>query len=500
MWEIRHISKNFGKVNALSDFSVSLDEGKIYGLVGANGSGKSTLINILTGTVAPDEGDIYKNNKKLSIKSPKDAHEFGIYASYQDMSLSPNLTVMENILLGVELKQYGILMDHNEMIERASEVFELLDKEIPLEEKVKNLKDNEMQIVEIAKLIFREPELALFDEPTSFLSEDQIDSIFEVIHDLADQDTTVIFVSHRLKEIMEICDEVVVAREGNQIGKFNVNEVDEGYLSAKMAGVDESKGEVEERFVSEEDFLKESEVDSFFSVSDFTTPDRLSGLNFNVDEHEILGIAGLKGQGQAELLKALYGLVPHEGAIKHKGRNLEIGGPRDAIENGMIYISGDRDSEGILHSRSVKENIALIKNAYKMLVEPADEDMEKEISSRMIDELDIECGSMEDRASSLSGGNQQKLFIARGLAENPRVLLLNDPFRGVDIMTRRSVLRKLSNLAEERAIIFYSSDIKEIASVASRVLVMYEGEIIAEFKGGEIDKDMITEVSIKGKK
>ncbi len=501
MWEIKNISKNFGGVNALSDFSVSMEEGKIYGLVGANGAGKSTLVKCLTGTVAPDKGGIYKDGEKLVIESPRDAYSYDIYASYQEGSLAPHLTVLENMLLGVEPKKQGVFLNHDEMITRAKNLLDLVEEEIPLDEEVKNLSEAKKQIVEVLKVLPRGPELALFDEPTSFLSEDQIESLFKIIRDFA-EDITVVFVSHRLDEIFEICDEVIVARNGNMIGKFDTEEIDEDSLSVKMAGSEElARSSIGQLTTGKEKSPEETGGGApLLSVSNLTVENRLKDLTFNVGKGEILGIAGLRGHGQSALLECLYGLIPYEGSTKLEDQNLSIDNPKKAIENGLIYVSGDRDEEGILHSRSVKENIALIKNGANWLISPVDEDMERDVSNQMVDELDIECENLEAPASSLSGGNQQKLFLARGLAEEPEVLLLNDPFRGVDVMTRRNVLEKLCKIAKDRAIIFYSSNVEEVASIASRVLVMYEGKVIAEFKGEEINPDEIEEVSIRGER
>lgn len=498
-WDLKNFSKNFGGVNALNDVSATLEEGKVYGLVGANGSGKSTLIKTLTGVVSPDEGELFKEGEKLEIESPRDSQRYGIYASYQNLSLAPHLSVLDNLLLGIESKQKKFFLNRDEMVEKAEEILSLVRADLPLNENVENLTRNEMQLLENLKLFARDPDLALFDEPTSYLAKKSIEDLFQIIDKLREKGKTVVFVSHRLEEVFEKCEETIVLRDGNKVGKFDLSQMSEEELASKMAGSKEKvksgleKGEKEKRITEEK-----PEAEAFFSVKNLTNPNLLGGLSFEATKGEVIGIAGLTGQGQSSLLKSLYGIITSSGEIRLGGKNLEVNSPKDAIENGIIYVSGDKDLEGLLPSRSVKENIALIKNSERRLVSLVDEEMEENLADRMVGELSIDCESIEEKAFSLSGGNQQKLFLGRGLAEDPKVLLLNDPFKGVDVMTKNSITRKLSDLKEDRVIIFYSSEVEDVVPIASRVLVMYEGEIIAEFVGEEISADKIEESSIRG--
>lgn len=498
-WDLKNISKNFGGVKALNDVSATLEEGEVYGLVGANGSGKSTLIKTLTGVVSPDEGELLREGEKLNIESPRDSHRYGIYASYQNLSLAPQLSVLDNLLLGIESKQKKVFLNREEMVERADEILSLVRTDIPLNENVENLSRNEMQLLENLKLFARDPDLALFDEPTSYLTEKSIEDLFQIIDKLSGEGKTVVFVSHRLEEVFEKCGETIVLRDGNKVGKFDLSQISEEELASKMAGSEEEVKSTLEKVEKEESVSEEKpEAEAFFSVKNLTNPNLLGGLSFEAAKGEVIGIAGLTGQGQSSMLKSLYGIIPSSGEIRLDGKNLDVNSPKDAIENNIIYVSGDKDLEGLLPSRSVKENIALIKNSAKRLTSLVDEEMEENLADRMVGELSIECESIDEKALSLSGGNQQKLFLGRGLAEHPKVLLLNDPFKGVDVMTKNSITRKLSDLKKDRVIIFYSSEVEDIVPIASRVLVMYEGEIIAEFVGEEISPDKIEEESIKG--
>ncbi len=498
-WGLKNISKNFGAVKALDNVSLTLETGKAYGLVGANGSGKSTLIKTLTGVVSPDAGDVYKDEEKLSIESPRDSHDYGIYASHQDLSLAPELSVLDNLLLKMESRKKRFFLDRGEMVKKAKEVLDRTRQDISFNEDVKNLTRNEMQMVENLKLVVRNPELALFDEPTSYLTDEGIEDLFKIIDELVEEGKTVLFVSHRLGEIFEECEKTIVLRSGEKVGEFDLSQMSEEELAEEMVGSDEEGRLSLER--SEMDISvseKKSGSEAFFSVENLNLSDLEGSLSFEAAKGEIIGISGLTGQGQSDMLRSISGVDPTDGEIRLDGDLLDIGSPNDAIENSIIYVSGDKDLEGLLPPRSVKENIALIRNGSKWLISLVDEGMEEDLANKMVGELNIDCEGIDEKARSLSGGNQQKLFLGRGLGEDPKVLLLNDPFKGVDIMTKNSITGKLSEIKEDRVVIFYSSEVEDIVPIASRVLVMYEGEIVAEFEGDEINRDKIEEASIRG--
>ncbi|MCD6536166.1 MAG: sugar ABC transporter ATP-binding protein [Thaumarchaeota archaeon] len=489
-WEIRNFSKKFGAVIALSNVSIVLDENTVYGLVGANGSGKSTLIKALTGVISLDSGELYENGVKRIIKSPFDAHKYGIHAAYQDLSLAPHLSVLENLLLGIRDSRSKI----NDVIRYAMEIFRKLAANIPLDEKVESLTQEEKAIVELTKLFIRKPRLALLDEPTSYLTLDKVGKLFELINELK-KSTTIVFVSHRLDEVFKICDKIIVLRDGKKVFEADAKETSVEVLIDKMVG--ETK-KTKLPTLEHPTQMKVQEK-AILTIENFSAG-KIKNFSLKVSMGEIVGIVGLAGHGQSDLLRSLFGMMRFKGSIRFEGRNLNLKSPEDAIKRGIVYVSGDRNTEGIFPHRSVKENLALIKNASNPLFFPVNERAEEKIASQMVKELSIDCESLDQPASSLSGGNQQKLFLGRGLSIKPKVLILNDPLKGVDIMTKMSFSNKIKKISEECAVIFFSSDVTELLPIASRIVVIFEGRKVAEFSREKLDTEKLLKAMLTGGK
>lgn len=495
MWKIASYSKRFGNVIALANVTITLEENKVYGLTGANGSGKSTLVKLLTGVLEPDEGKLFKDGEELIIRSPSDARKHGICAAYQDLSLQPELSVADNLLLGIETKRRGGFLNLDKTMHRTRNTLQTMNTNIPVHKTVKSLRPDEKQLVEIAKVLASNPTVAIFDEATSYLVKDQMDELFRTIKELKTR-ATVVFISHRLTEIFAVCDEAIVLRDGTNVAKINLREAGIDKVVEAMAGkrvmITPSRKQEKPADVSRKE-------EPFFSVENLKVDQKIPKLSLSVKKGEIVGLAGLVGQGQSVLLRALFGAIPAQGLLELNGRKLSGKCPADFIRWGLVYISGDR-TEGIFLSRSIKENIAIIKNAGQRLFAPINDKLERTLANNMVRKLNIECEGITQLARSLSGGNQQKVILARGMTVEPKILLLDDPLKGVDIMSKEDFFKITTELSKERAVLFFSTDVSELLAIASRILVIYEGTIVDEFSGERMREDEILSVAIRGKR
>jgi len=495
MWRFEGLSKSFGPIKALEDFSCSLEEGKIYALVGGNGAGKSTLVKLVTGVLKPDKGKIFREGKELIIKSPRDARKNGIVAAYQEFSLVPDLPVINNLLLNIEPTKFSFI-SIEKIISQGKEFMERLNIDIPLNKLVRDLSPSEKQIIEIAKALILEPKLLFLDEPTNYLSEQQREELFKIMIEVKNKTkATIVFISHRIEEVFKVCEEAIVLRNGRLVGIYDLAKVNVDEIIKAMVGELEETYGVHKHVVKKEaeKLLKKP----MLSIKNLYVKDKVKGVTINVEKGEIVGLAGLLGQGQSEFLRALYGLLPYEGTVMLEDREIKITSPRDALRHGVVYVSGDT-LEGVFLMRSIKENISVVVNLQRGLYKLVDDDLEKEYASKMIRKLNIVCKDLNQLVLHLSGGNRQKVYLARGLVTNPKVLLLDDPLKGVDIRAKKEILDIVRDLAHDKAVLFFSSDVKELLPVVNRVLVFFEGKIVQEFKGEQLREDLILEASIKG--
>jgi ribose transport system ATP-binding protein len=496
MWELEGLTKSFGAIRAVEDFSCSLEEGRVYGLVGGNGAGKSTLVKLVTGVLKPDKGKVLKNGNMLAINSPRDARKHGIAAAYQEFSLVPDLPVVNNLLLNIEPVKFGFI-DIDKMIGKATKFLEKLNVNIPLSKLVRDLSPTEKQVIEIAKALILEPQLLFLDEPTNYLSEEQREILFKIINEIkGGAKTTIVFISHRIEEVFRISDQIIVLRNGRLVGIYDPKRVSIDDVVRAMIGelAEEYRGYKYVGARMEAVLEKEKPM---LSIRSLHIMDKVKNVSLDVKKGEIVGLAGLLGQGQSEFLRAIYGLLPYEGTIIVEGKGVKITSPRDALKHGIVYISGDA-LEGVFLLRSVKENISLISNMQQGLHKFVNTKAEKELAIKMIRKLNIACMNPDQPVLHLSGGNRQKVYLARGLTVNPKILLLDDPLKGVDIRTKREILNMVKELAKDKAVLFFSSDVKELLPIANRVLVFFEGSIIREFTGDQLREDLILEASIKG--
>lgn len=487
-WKLENWVKLFGTTTALRGVNVILEPNKIYGLVGPNGSGKSTLIKALTGVIKLNAGKLFKNNEEITLASPLDAYKHGICAAYQETALIQDLSVMDNFILFAQLKARIGKISSSRVIDDYVQLLEYFRGTFPLAARIKNLSRSDQQIIEIVKALGFKPVLLLLDEPTSFLPSPDIEKLFTLVHNLKET-TTIVFVSHRLQEIFDLCDEIVVMKDGMNVAKFITQETNVDEIVKCMGGVKATRGSALCQPVTSE--VKEP----FFSAK--ISAINVHDVSIKLAKGEILGLAGLVGHGQSEVLQIIAGVRPGSKEIKLSGSRVVVRTPADAVRAGIVYISGSA-SNVVLPHRPIRENISLILNARKNVLNFIQAKQEKEITANMIKKLTIVCRSMDEPMRVLSGGNQQKAVLARAIAAKPNVILLDDPLKGIDTVTKAEFYDLIVEVAKDAAVIFFSSDVEELLPVASRILVMYEGRVVAEFSGAGLTKENILAVSLHG--
>jgi ribose transport system ATP-binding protein len=477
--EARNIAKRFGAVVALSDGGLTVWPGETHALLGANGCGKSTLSKILAGTVARDSGTLRLDGNDIVLKSPREAEALGIALFYQELSLIPQLSIADNIFLGHERKgKAGFLdaarlrADTEALIQRFAAV---AGEGFTAEARVAELSPDQRQIVEILKVLSRKPRLIIFDEATAALDRRQVDVFFDMLRALRAEGVASIFISHRLDEVFAISDRITVMRNGATVARFATADTDRNAVVHAMVG----ELAIHERTAP----VARPSAEPRLVVQNLVSR-RLHGLSFTLHRGEILGLGGLQGQGQSSTLRGLFGADPLLGGRIHlDGKTLQLRKPADAIRVGLAYVSGDRGRDATFHGRSIFENIAaasLVKER-RRLVWPG------RLKQRFIAAaaaLNTKYADLEAPIGSLSGGNQQKIFIARWLATNSPVMLLDDPTKGVDLAAKADFFALIHELADKGVgIIFYASEDSELLSLCDRILVFNSGAISAELKG-----------------
>jgi ribose transport system ATP-binding protein len=491
--QTEQIKKRFGGVHALRNGTIEIRSGEVLALVGANGSGKSTLTKIITGVLSQDDGTITYHGKPVAYKNPMAAQRAGIMAVYQELSLVPSLTVAQNIYLANEpLKKSGFV-DDKKMIDKTQDLLNLFkgtyQASLHPEAFVKTLPPDEKQIVEILKAISRDPEVLIMDEATASLDSEQVNRLFELVEKLRDEGKGLVFVSHRMDEIFKIADRAVVLRNGRTVGEVFVSESSDDEIVYMMVGVEQD--------LSQELYSQNSRAltETVLKVKDIQN-EKLDGVSFSVNTGELVGIAGLRGQGQSNLLHTLFGNNDYTGEISIFGKPINFNHPNDAMQQDIALIPGDRAAEGLLLLRSILENFHLPNwRAYGgplLKINQARED-----AKTASDQLNLVMSSLEAPASSLSGGNAQKVVIGKWLLRKPKLLLLDDPTKGVDVGTKAEFYKLLHQLVVEgTTILFYSSDDQELLSLCQRILVMHDGTIKADLSGEALSESNLVAASM----
>ena len=480
--KVQHISKLFPGVIALNDVSMEFEKGEVHAICGENGAGKSTLIKILTGAHAPTSGTIEWEGKTYESFTPKQAMDLGITAIYQEFNLVPFLSVAENIFFGRELEN-GIFLNKAEMQRRTAELAREMGIEVDPKARIKDLGVAYSQITEILKAISHDTKILIMDEPSAPLSNREIDAMFEIIRKLKAKGVTIVYISHRMDEIFEICDRVTVMRDGQYISTKRIENTDRHQLIADMGG-----RELGDEFIAGAGPGEEVVLE----VNDLNT-DKIKNVSFKLRKGEILGLGGLVGAGRTETARAIFGAdCIQSGTITVKGKTAKIQQPKDAIANGIALLTEDRKGQGLILDMSVRENatFAIMRQLSRGLF--VDRKKQKELTEKKRQELAIKTPHIEQKVKFLSGGNQQKVVLAKWLLTNCDSLIFDEPTRGIDVGAKQEIYALMHRLTEEgKSIIMISSEMPELLGMSDRVLVMHEGAV-----AGELQKEAFSQEEV----
>lgn len=488
--QLTGVRKRYGGVRALRDASLTAAGGEVHGLLGPNGSGKSTLGKVLAGSVKPDAATIALAGDRVTIGSPIAAGRLGIAAVYQQLSLVPDLSVVDNLLLGREPGRVGFLSGRA-AIKATAAMLERLKPalgEVRADQPVRELDPGQQQILEIGKALLREPRVLLLDEATASLHRDQVALVFDLVRELREQGACILFVSHRLDEIMELCDRATILRSGETVAEVDIKETTPDDLVRAMVGdVQDVEREHGER-----------PAGSVRLRAAGLTGHGLEGVEFSAVAGEVVGLGGLQGQGQSTLLSALFGAIRCEGTVEIDGKVQAITSPRKAAAEGIALVPGDRGTQGTLPVRSIQENLTIASQSRRSRLGVLAPRGERTAAASMVEALGIKIGSLADPVSSLSGGNAQKVVFGKWLLGDPGIVLLDDPTKGVDVGAKAEIYRIIRKLAAGGAtIIINSSEDRELVTVCDRVLIMYEGGVHAQLVGDEITEDRLVASALK---
>ncbi|MEE1673640.1 sugar ABC transporter ATP-binding protein [Agarivorans aestuarii] len=479
---LEKISKSFSGVTVLHGISVQILPGEVMGILGENGAGKSTLLKIISGIYQRSAGRVLVNGKAVEINSPADAKDLGIAMIPQEFNLIASLSVFENIFLGQELKS-SVLLNKKAMRQRTHQLLSLLETSLSPDALIESLSVAEKQMVEIAKALVNDARILIMDEPTTVLTSQEVTVLFKLIDKLKAQGVTILFISHKLKEVKQLCDRLVILRDGELISVDQVSEIDEQDMARKMVGRELNQV-----------FPTRSQVQSkvALKVENLNVKNLLSDISFEVRQGEVLGFAGLIGSGRTETAEAIMGLRRRQsGNIFVHQQAVNIHNIKDAVKHGLAYLSEDRQGCGLTMSFNLPENISLISlgNYCKGLInhEKAHQQAQKYVAK-----FDIKAASLDTELLYLSGGNQQKVYLSKWMDTQPQILILDEPTRGVDVNTKKEIYHFVQSMTEQGlAVVVISSDMEELIGLAHRVLVMREGQIQGELHEQEINEQQI---------
>lgn len=493
--EMVGLRKRFGGVVALNGARLSCEAGEVHALLGANGSGKSTLNKVLTGVVRPDEGEVHLRGKPVSISSPTDMHKYNIAAVYQELSLVPQLSVADNIMLCREpVNSLGFIRPQ-QLLQQARSVVtrfeQMLGRSFDMHETVENLSPSDQQLVEIFKALSRKPDILILDEATASLHKEEVQALFAVVQELKGRGVLVIFVSHRMDEVFQLCDRATVLRNGATVGTVSLRETTAAELVNMMVG------DVEH--VARRQAVDSKDQPVVLDVQGLTAKN-VHDVSFTLRAGEVIGLGGLQGQGQSDVLRALFGVNPGtSGRIIVDGHTVSLRRPKDAMKSGIAYIPGDRGRQGLFLRRPILENLTFASMSRRALpggmLQPA---LERRAARRVIQDLQIKIGELTDPVNTLSGGNQQKVVVGKWLLNEPRILLMDDPTKGVDIGAKAEIYQLIDELTRQGvAVILNSSENMELLHLSDRILVLYEGRIVDTLSGNDLTENRLVAASLR---
>ena len=468
--EMTGIMKSFGTNQVLDNAGFFLRDGEVHALMGENGAGKSTLMKILTGVYTRDGGIVKVNGQEVNYSNPQEAEAAGIVFIYQELNVMFDLTVEENLFMGKEItKGFGIC-DKKAMRAKAEEVLERMGVSIPVDTVMSDLSVGQQQMIEICKALLVDAKVIIMDEPTAALTQSETAALFEVIENLKKRGVSIVYISHRMEEIFELCDRITVLRDGQYIDTCEIKDITMDDVVKMMIG-----REIGERYPSR----NHSVGKTVFEVKGLSRKGAFNDVSFTVGAGEVLGVSGLMGAGRTEIMQAIFGYLPADsGEILIDGQSVKIKNPMDAMKAGIGFITEDRKVEGLMLDKTIRENIALANLGTISGSGVVSKAKEKSLISRGIEEFKIRCFGTEHECGNLSGGNQQKVVLAKWIYTEPKILILDEPTRGVDIGAKKEIYNVINDMARKGvAIIMVSSELPEILGMSDRVMVVREGDV-----------------------
>ena len=498
--KMRHIDKHFPGVTALSNVDFTLKRGEIHALMGENGAGKSTLIKVLTGVEEFEKGAIYILGKKKAIinRSPQEAHENGISTVYQEINLCGNLSVAENIFIGREPKKNGMI-NWKKINQQSETLLKGLDIHIDVTKALENYSIALQQMVAIARAIDISAKVLILDEPTSSLDELEVEKLFELMRKLKKDGMGIVFVTHFLEQVYEVCDQITVLRNGELVGTYEVEKLPRVQLVAKMMGKEfDDLAKIKQHKESE---IKKEER-TIIQAKEIEHTGSIKAFSLAIHAHEVVGLAGLLGSGRSELARALYAAdKPDAGILRFKDKAVKLHAPIDAMKAGMGYLPENRKEEGIFSDLSVRENIMIALQVKRGFFHLYNKKEQEEFTDRYIDALKIKTADRETPIKQLSGGNQQKVILGRWLLTDPDFLILDEPTRGIDVGTKTEIQKLVLKLASEgKAIMFISSEIEEMLRTCVKMIVLRDREMVGTLNENELSQENIMSMIAGGEK
>ena len=493
--EMRDVSKSFPGVKALDHAQLRLRPGTVHALMGENGAGKSTLMKCMFGIYKMDEGEVYFEGQKVNINDPMEALNMGIAMVHQELQPIPARTVGENIFLGrypmKKLLGFIPVVDHKKMYEDTAALLKKVRMDFDPEQLLGELSVSQMQSVEIAKAVSANCKVLILDEPTSSLTQNEVEALFRIIEDLKSEGVSIVYISHKMDEILRISDEVTIMRDGQYIGTWPSHELTTDSIITKMVGRELTNLYPERENVP---------GDVVFEVENFTSinPRSFRNVSFQLRKGEILGVGGLVGAQRTELMEGLFGIRSHTtGTIKYQGKAMTINRPKDAIDNGIAMLTEDRRLTGIMGVLSISDNISIASLPHYLDYNISINNKKvEELVQKNVDKMNIKAPSSKTPIKSLSGGNQQKVLIGRWLANNPDVLILDEPTRGIDVGAKYEIYCIIADLAKQgKSIIMISSEMSELIGMSDRVMVMCDGRVTGFIDGKDATQENIMELA-----
>lgn len=498
--EIKNVSKNFSGVYALKHIDLEIFPGEVTAIIGENGAGKSTLMKIISGVYPDFEGEVFLNGNKVCFQNPKEAGEQGVIIIHQELNLIPYLSITENLFLGNEINNKFGFLDRGKMRKKATELLSRLHLDINPDSPLNQLRVGQQQLVEIAKALLLDSKVLIMDEPTSAISDHEVELLFKIINALKDKGVAIVYISHKMKEIFELADRYTVLRDGEKVHSGKMNDVSQDKLIQMMVGrnltegIRKAKNTLKEEIFSVENLcLRNPENKNTFLVND---------VNFSLHKGEVLGICGLMGAGRTEVLEAIFGLYPKfiSGKIRVGGVEKLFKNVGDAISAGIALVPEDRKLQGLILNMNVAKNTSLASLEKMSKYAFIDKKKENEVNQHFVRKLNTKVSSDNQEVQKLSGGNQQKVVIAKWLATNPKILLLDEPTRGIDIGAKTEIYKLIGELAAQgMGIIMVSSELPEILAVSDTILVMSESKQTACMKRAEATEETIMKAALSEK-